>query len=132
MTETTLSPSPEATARTAITAFAIDVVMVTAFVIIGRSSHDRDLLRNLGNTLWPFLLALVVAWLVSKAWRWPLAPLRAGLPIWIGTAAVGMLLRWAAGQGVQTIFIFVGIGFLFLFLVGWRLLVAAFTRVRPR
>lgn len=124
MTETTLSASPEATARTAITAFAVDAVLVVVFTIVGRASHERDLLRGLGNTIWPFLLALVVAWVVSRAWLAPMAPLHTGVPVWAVTTIAVMLLRWAVGQGVQATFIVVGAAFLFAFLVGWRFIAA--------
>ena len=130
MSEAHLSPSRTPSSRAAYTAFLVDLVMVIAFIVVGRSSHDRDLLRGLANTIWPFLVALVVAWIVSRAWKSPIAPIRTGMPVWAVTAVVGMLLRWAAGQGVQTGFVFVGAGVLFLFLVGWRLIVALVSRRR--
>ena len=132
MTEITRStPAKASSVRSrAVTAFLIDVVMVVAFTLIGRASHDRDMLRGLGNTIWPFLVALVVAWVVGRAWIAPTAPVRTGIPVWAGTVVIGMLLRWVAGQGVQTVFVMVGAGFLFLFLVGWRGIVALWANRR--
>lgn len=110
--------------------FATDAVMVVAFTVIGRASHERDLLRGIGNTIWPFLTGLIIAWVVSRAWTAPVAPWRTGIPVWAVTATGGMLLRWAAGQGVQPTFIIVGAGFLLLFLVGWRVVVDLWARRR--
>jgi hypothetical protein len=41
---------------------------------------------------------------------------------WLATVAVGMALRVAFGQGTAVAFIIVALGFLGLFLLGWRLL----------
>ena len=100
-------------------AAAIDVVVVTAFVLIGRASHDAD--TPLVATLWPFVAGLAAGWLISRAWRAPIS-IRTGLIIWPVTAAVGILLRALTGQGVQLSFIIVTTLVLGAFLMGWRLL----------
>jgi hypothetical protein len=41
---------------------------------------------------------------------------------WLGTVALGMLLRVVSGQGTAPAFIGVALVFLGLFLLGWRLL----------
>ena len=44
-------------------AFAADLVLVVAFVLIGRRSHDEgSALAGVLTTLWPFAAGLVVGW----------------------------------------------------------------------
>jgi len=63
-----------------------------------------------------------------RGWRRPLALRPAGLAAWLGTVALGMLLRVVSGQGTAVAFIFVALGFLGLFLLGWRLIARLLTR----
>ncbi len=118
----------------ALAAFAIDVVLVVAFAAIGRASHESGILGEGGlgllTTAWPFVAALAVGWVVSRAWRTPFAPLRAGVPIWAATVIGGMLLRMLSGQGTALPFIVVATLTLLLLLVGWRAVVIAVRR-RP-
>jgi hypothetical protein len=117
--------------RTAVAAFAIDAVLVLVFVVVGRRSHGESAgFTGLVTTLWPFLLGLVAGWLVTWAWRRPLAVVWPGIPIWLMTVALGMLIRTAAGQGVQPSFIVVAFVVLGVFLVGWRLVALPFVRRR--
>ena len=117
--------------RTALIAFVIDAALVTVFVLIGRRSHgEADNVGGIVDTLWPFLLALVVGWLVTRAWRRPLAIVWAGIPVWLMTVALGMLIRTSAGQGVQPTFIAVAAVVLGVFLVGWRLVALPIARRR--
>ncbi len=117
--------------RTVIAAASVDVVLVIVFAVIGRASHHEDLSTvGIAVTLWPFLVALAVGWLVTRAWRAPLAPLRAGVGVWVVTVAGGMLLRLASGQGVQFAFVIVATLVLGLFLLGWRAVAALVRRMR--
>ena len=51
-----------------------DALAVMAFVAIGHGSHDREsTVSGLANTAAPFLIALVAAWLVVRAWESPLS-----------------------------------------------------------
>ncbi|GAA2454879.1 DUF3054 domain-containing protein [Agromyces soli] len=110
-----------------------DVLLVALFVVIGRRSHAEGLdLAGLWQTAWPFLAALVLGWLVSLAWRRPLALWPSGVVIWAVTLVGGMLLRAASGQGTQLPFVLVAAGTLALFLLGWRALVALVARLRSR
>lgn len=119
--------------RTALAAFVIDVALVTLFVLIGRRSHgEANSAAGILDTLWPFLLALVVGWLVTWAWRRPLAIVWPGVPVWLMTVALAMLIRTSAGQGVQPSFIAVAAVVLGVFLVGWRLVALPFARRRSR
>jgi hypothetical protein len=107
------------------TAAVIDVCCVIAFVAIGRASHHHgESVGGLASTAWPFLAGLGVGLLVTRAWRRAAAIAPAGLGAWLGTVAVGMLLRVVAGQGTALAFIGVALAFLGLFLLGWRAVVA--------
>ena len=101
-------------------AAAIDAGVVTAFVAIGRRNHDEDPgVIGLLSTAAPFLVGLVVGWLVAKAWDDPM-PIRKGLIIWPVTVAVGMIGRRVAGDGTALSFVIVATVFLGATLVGWR------------
>jgi predicted lipid-binding transport protein (Tim44 family) len=108
--------------RSAVRAAAVDACCVLLFVVIGQANHDKgETLAGVASTLWPFLAGLTVGWLAARAWRRPAAILPSGAGAWLGTVAVGMLLRVLAGQGTEFSFILVALAFLALFLLGWRL-----------
>jgi hypothetical protein len=113
-------------------ALAVDVVLVIAFAAIGRASHDSDVSSGLWQTAWPFLAGLGIGWLVMRAWRAPVAPVRTGLGVWAVAVGGGMLLRWAAGQGTALAFIVVASLTLLVALVGWRAIVTVVRRLRRR
>ncbi|MCS5498026.1 DUF3054 domain-containing protein [Cnuibacter physcomitrellae] len=110
-----------------------DALLVLVFVLIGRRSHDEsDALLGLLTTLWPFLAAAAVGWLVSLGWRRPFALVPTGVVVWVSTVVVGMLLRLASGQGVQPSFVVVTAVVLAVFLVGWRAVLLLVRRLRAR
>jgi len=103
-------------------ALVLDCCCVLAFVVIGRASHERgESLGGIASTAWPFLAGLACGWLAVRAWRRPLGLFPAGVGAWLGTVALGMVLRVVAGQGTAVAFVLVALGFLGLFLLGWRL-----------
>jgi Protein of unknown function (DUF3054) len=113
-------------------AVIIDVCCVIVFVAIGRSAHHHgESAGGLASTAWPFLVGLGVGLLVTRAWRRPAAIVPAGIGAWLGTVAAGMLLRVVAGQGTAPAFVVVALCFLGLFMLGWRVLAAAWARWRP-
>ncbi|MFC8681267.1 DUF3054 domain-containing protein [Microbacterium ureisolvens] len=124
--------APVRSRRGVLPALGLDIVLVIAFAAIGRASHDSDVWTGLWQTAWPFLTALGLGRLVTRAWRAPMAPVRSGLGIWAVTVAGGMLLRAASGQGTAVAFIVVAAATLFVALVGWRLIAAGVRRVRRR
>jgi Protein of unknown function (DUF3054) len=118
--------------RTARLAVILDCCCVLAFVIIGRASHADGLgLSGVASTAWPFLAGLLLGWAAVRAWRRPVALAPAGLGAWLGAAGLGMVLRVVAGQGTAAAFVGVALGFLGLFLLGWRLVFRVFRRL-PR
>ncbi|GGF40312.1 DUF3054 domain-containing protein [Subtercola lobariae] len=130
MTQTTPTPvrRPAATSTIVLAAVA-DVVLVLVFVLIGRSSHSEGF--SLGGTLvtfWPFAVGLLVGWLATRAWRYPVRVVLPGIPIWLFTVVVGMFLRVLSGQGVEVSFVIVALIVLGVFLLGWRLIASAISK----
>jgi Protein of unknown function (DUF3054) len=112
-------------------AVALDTCLVLAFVIIGRASHhDGDGLAGLARTAWPFLTGLAVGEVVARSWRRPAALVPTGVVVWLSTVAIGMTLRVISGQGTVIAFIAVALGFLGLFLLGWRVIVGCVPSLR--
>lgn len=104
-------------------AACIDVLLVVAFAALGRSSHSREAtILGLWATAWPFLAGLAITWVSARVSKHPLSPARSGVPLWIGTVVIGMILRALTGAGTALPFILVATGSLALFLVGWRLI----------
>lgn len=113
-------------------ALLADVVCVLALALGGRDAHNEGsstlvLLR----IAWPFLVATLVA-TVLLAWRrfpahalWP-----AGVTAWLVTYVLGMALRGLSGRGLAPGFLVVALLFLALTMLGWRLLVLVWNRVR--
>ncbi len=107
----------------------LDAVAVLVFVAVGRRSHQEGSgLAAVASTATPFLIALVAAWGVARAWRQPAAA-PTGLAVAAGTLAGGMALRrFAFGDGTAPSFIVVAAIFLLATMVGWR---AAAARLTP-
>lgn len=120
--------------RSPVLALIIDVVLVVVFAAIGRATHDGDVLGPLGSglatTAWPFVAALLVGWLVTRAWRRPTALVKTGLPVWAITVTLGMVLRALSGQGVAVAFVIVATITLALLLLGWRAIARLASRSR--
>ena len=112
-------------------AAGLDTFAIVLFVAIGRREHERDsTIVGLIETAAPFLIALVAAWLVLRAWQRP-TELRTGLGIWVIVVAGGMLARNVVfGDGTAVSFVIVATLFLALFVVGWRMAYAVITRRR--
>lgn len=129
----TAQRSPQASPLTVALAFVCDAVLVTLFAGLGRSEHAREAtLLGLFETAWPFLVGLAVMWLATLAYRRPLLIVRTGIPVWIGTVAIGMALRLLTGAGTAWAFILVATITLAVFLLGWRAIAALAARLRSR
>ncbi len=131
-TAPTVPPRSSAAAERRITVAAVlDVVAITVFVAAGRRTHDQDPgLTGVFTTAAPFLIGLVVGWLVARAWRRPFAILT-GVVVWVATIAIGMPLRnLVFDRGTATSFVIVATAFTFATLVGWRLVALALDRTR--
>jgi hypothetical protein len=97
-----------------------DVVAVLAFAAIGRSAH-AEMLDAFGvlSTAAPFLLGLVIGWLMARAWRAPLR-LPVAAAVWIGTTVIGLGLRAVFAHRLPMTCVLVAAASLALLLLGWR------------
>lgn len=112
-----------------VVAAALDVASVFVFVAIGRRNHDEGTaIDGMLSVAAPFLIALAIGWIVSRAWFRPLN-LRTGVIIWATTVAVGLLLRNVVyDRGTATTFVVVATLFLCAVLIGWRAVAARLIR----
>lgn len=113
-------------------AAVIDVLLVLAFVLVGRGSHGENVLGGALVTFWPFAVGLVIGWLAARVWRRPFAVWPSGVVAWLGTLVVGMLLRVVVGQGVALPFVIVAAVVLAVFLLGWRVIALLVLRGRGK
>ncbi|WP_203138113.1 DUF3054 domain-containing protein [Microbacterium sp. JZ31] len=111
-------------------AFAIDVVLVLVFLVIGRSAHGEPFFEGFLGSAWPFLVALVVGWVAILLARTPAADVLAGVIAWIGTLVVGMVLRVVSGGTAAVPFLIVATITLAVLLIGWRLILRLVRRRR--
>ncbi len=97
-----------------------DALAVLVFAAVGRSSHAEvaDAIGVL-TTAAPFLLGLLVGWLIVRAWRAPLR-LPVGVAVWVGTVVVGLGVRAAFTHRLPLTFVLVAAATLALLLLGWR------------
>lgn len=112
----------------------LDTILVLVFATLGRSAHAEALTpAGLWDTAWPFLAALALSWVVCLVWRRPTAPLRSGLPVWIGTVALGLLARVLFTSGGAALpFVLVATITLGALLLGWRAIWVLILRLRRR
>jgi len=109
---------------------ALDTALICLFAAIGRHNHgETSAVLGVASTAWPFLAGMAAGWVVSSlaVHRAPLR-VRDGIPIWLGTVAVGMVLRNLTNAGTAFSFIVVATLFLGAVLLGWRALAGHRTR----
>jgi Protein of unknown function (DUF3054) len=107
-------------ATTVTLAAGADVLAVLVFATLGRSSHAEGITAfGVLTTAVPFLLGLLVGWLVIRAWRAPLR-LPVGVAVWAGVVVVGLGVRVAFTHRLPLTFVLVAATSLALFLLGWR------------
>lgn len=125
-----MSDRASAGAASVLGALGLDAALVLVFTVIGRSSHAEGLdPSGVWGTAWPLLAGLGVGWLAARAWRHPLAPWPTGVVVWAATLVVGMLLRFATGQGTALAFVVVASITLAVLLIGWRGIASAVARL---
>lgn len=116
--------------RLAARSLVVDVLLVLAFVTIGRRQHgEEEAIAGAAGTAWPFLVGLAVGWVAVLVSRTPPSSPRAGVYVLVPTVVIGMLLRHlVAGEGTATAFVVVATAFLAVFLVGRRVVAGWFAR----
>lgn len=111
----------------------LDVLGVVGFVLLGRRSHDEgDGLSAVLEIAAPFLIALAVAWIGSRAWRRVTALAVAGT---IAAVTVGLglgLRRVAFERGIAFGFVVVTTIVLGGYLLAWRAVARLIARRRAR
>jgi hypothetical protein len=110
----------------------VDMLCVLVFVMVGRDTHDEGtFVVGTLATATPFLLGMLLTWLVLMSrWRDDLS-VGFGAGVWVGTVVVGMLARrFVFDDGTAASFVVVATIFLGLTLVGWRLVANALIRRR--
>jgi Protein of unknown function (DUF3054) len=112
--------------RRAVIAALADIAAIVVFVAIGRRNHDEgEAVDGIITVAAPFLIALVAGWVVARAWARPMQ-VEAAFIIWPVTVALGMVLRNVVfDRGTALPFIIVATLVTGVFLVGWRMVVAA-------
>lgn len=108
----------------------LDVVVVLAFVVIGRENHGfTSGIGDYVRVAAPFLIGLAVTTVSLRAWRKP-TDLLTGLFLALGTVLIGMITRrivWDDGTAIS--FVTVTTGFLIAGMVGWRLVALGIQRI---
>ncbi len=106
------------------------MLAVLVFAAAGRSSHAEGVdAFGVLTTAAPFLLGLVVGWLVVRAWRAPLR-LPVGVAVWAGAVVVGLGVRVAFTHRLPLTFVLIAAASLALFLLGWRAVTRLIARMR--
>lgn len=114
-------------------ALAADVVCVLAFVVIGKIDHDTGTaVAAVAGIAWPFVVGLLLGWVVTLAWRNPFRVWPVGAFVWAITVTGGMTLRLFTGENAPWSFVTVTALFLAATMLGWRVVTLALTKRRQR
>jgi hypothetical protein len=111
-------------------AFGADVVALVVFAALGRRSHDQggDPVLGALEVAAPFVIALTIGWITTRAWRDPWS-LGTGVSLWAIALVGGMVLRRIVFErGTATSFVVVAALVTAALLIGWRLLARRSTR----
>jgi len=109
-------------------AASADLLAVLVFSAVGRSSHAEGIdAFGVLTTAAPFLLGLVIGWLVGRAWRAPLR-LPVGVAVWVGVVVVGLGVRTAYTHRRPLTFVVVAAASRAVFLLGGRALAQLIAR----
>jgi FtsH-binding integral membrane protein len=110
----------------------LDVTFICLFAAIGRSKHgETGALLAVAGTAWPFLVGMAAGWLICLvAFRRIPVAVRDGIPVWVCTVTIGMVLRAVTDAGTAFSFVIVATLVLGGMLLGWRAVAALVTRRR--
>lgn len=118
------------TAVAALMMFVLDAVLIVVFSTFGRGAHSEGLgAAQVWGTAWPFLVGLVVGWLILLVTRRTPGTVGSGVAVWISSLVVGMVIRGIGdGRVPHWSFIIVAAVVTAVFLIGWRAIRAAVLR----
>lgn len=106
----------------AIAALGVDVAVVLAFVTLSRLSNGQSVRPDgVLGTAWPFLVGLVLGWVLTRSWQITVT-LYSALGVFACTFAVGIAFRRITFTGAQPSFVAMAFSVLSVLLLGWRLL----------
>ncbi len=102
-------------------AVAVDALAVLVFVALGRQQHEESTgMSAILEIAAPFLLAVVLGWLVARVWADPFST-RTGLVVTAVVIVAGMALRRTVfDRGTAAAFVIVAALVLSGLIVGWR------------
>ncbi|WP_372699249.1 DUF3054 domain-containing protein [Arthrobacter sp. JSM 101049] len=113
--------------------FIIDLLLVVIFAALGRRSHAEGLdAAGILGTAAPFLIALAIFSCITVVWRESIRIWPHGIVVWIGTVALGLIIRVLTGDTAATPFIVVAALVLGIFLVGRRAIGSLLARRKVR
>lgn len=116
--------------------FAIDLIAVLIFAIVGRGSHAEAVeLVGVSLTAWPFLLGTAAGTILALIWHrfrpsHSAARPSAGVLVWVCTVTLGVGLRLASGGTAEPAFVVVATISLGVLLLGWRVAYRLIRRAR--
>ena len=112
--------------------FVVDAVLIGVFSIFGRGAHSEGLgAAQVWGTAWPFLVGLVVGWLILLVTRREPGGVVASVVVWLASLVVGMVIRGIGdGRVPHWSFIVVAGSVTAIFLIGWRAIRAVVVRRR--
>ena len=118
------------TAVAALVMFVLDAVLIVVFSTFGRGAHSEGLgAAQVWGTASPFLVGLVVGWLILLVARRAPGTVGSGVAVWISSLVVGMVIRGIGdGRVPHWSFIIVAAVVTAVFLIGWRAIRAAVLR----
>lgn len=110
--------------------FVIDAALVVLFATFGRGVHAEGLgVAQVWATAWPFLVGLVVGWVLVLATRRVSTAVGTGVLLWVSTLLLGMVIRGLTeGRVPHWSFILVAGLTTAVFLIGWRAIAVALRR----
>lgn len=111
----------------------LDVLVVVSFAVIGRDTHGFSSdWEEVARISAPFLIALVVGFIVTRVWSSFTNPL-VGVVLGIITLVVGMLIRsFVFDDGTAAVFVWVAAGWFVGVMVAWRLVAIGVRYLRNR
>jgi Protein of unknown function (DUF3054) len=112
-------------------AIGIDAICLALFVLLGRESHGLD--SGVGwylTVLWPFITGWFVAAAVTRTYSGEVRWDRAALSLLLGVALALLLRVTLTHRSAPPAFVIVAYVFNAITLLGWRVALTAWSRVK--
>lgn len=103
--------------------FLLDVIAIFLFAVFARMAHKAEPFTfiNILDTWWPFLIGVILGWVLLRFITSPPASFAAGSIVWVCSVVCGLGI-WAGNNGrvPHISFIIVATVMSGLLLLGWR------------